>query len=161
MQADILNGRPDDRQATGLRGEHINLISTLSHVAKQAFDGIRRLNRAMHGLRELIKREGLLFFLSQASHSLWIALAVLGFEAGQLSYRFLPGRLAPDAVEFGLYLASFSPGNGAQHIAPLMRLASEDSEWPPLTISSIWMAPRLRRSCEPPDPSLLAFLGTR
>jgi hypothetical protein len=28
--------------------------------------------------------------------------------------------LAPDAVQFRLHLASFSPGNGVEHIAPLM-----------------------------------------
>jgi hypothetical protein len=33
---------------------------------------------SVHALRELIKREGLLFFLGQASHGLWIALAVFG-----------------------------------------------------------------------------------
>ncbi len=59
-----------------------------------------------------------------------IALAVLGFEDGQLSHRFRLRRLAPDAVQFRLHLASFSPGNGVEHIAPLMRLASVDKEWP-------------------------------
>src|SRR5260370_3144090 len=83
---------------------------TLSHVAKQAFDGIRRLNIAMHGLRELIKREGLLFFLSQASHSLWIALAVLGFEGGQFCQCLLFTGLIPDANEFGLQLAPLASG---------------------------------------------------
>ena len=33
MQADILDGGPDNRQATILSGEHINLIGALPHVA--------------------------------------------------------------------------------------------------------------------------------
>ena len=32
VQADILNSRPDDGQATGLRGEHVNLIGALAHI---------------------------------------------------------------------------------------------------------------------------------
>jgi hypothetical protein len=32
MQMDILDRRPDNRQATGLRGEHVDLISALAHI---------------------------------------------------------------------------------------------------------------------------------
>jgi hypothetical protein len=70
VQADALNGRPDNRETTRFRRKHINLIGALSNIAKQAFDSIGRLNGAMHGQRELVKREGLLFFLNQASHRL-------------------------------------------------------------------------------------------
>ncbi len=35
VQANILDGGPDDRQATGLCGEHINLIGALAHIAEQ------------------------------------------------------------------------------------------------------------------------------
>jgi hypothetical protein len=40
VQADILNSRPDDGQATGLRREHVDLVGALPHIAEQAFDGI-------------------------------------------------------------------------------------------------------------------------
>jgi hypothetical protein len=33
MQVDILDRSPDNREATGLGGEHINLIGALSHIA--------------------------------------------------------------------------------------------------------------------------------
>ena len=52
MQADILDRRPDNRQATGLRREHINLIGALPHIAEEAFDGIGGLNMAVHRLQE-------------------------------------------------------------------------------------------------------------
>ena len=78
MQADILDRGPDNRQATGLGREHIDLISPLSHIAEETFNGVGRPNVPVHGLRELIKRERLLFLLSQASYCLWIALTVFG-----------------------------------------------------------------------------------
>ena len=36
MKADVLHRCPDNREATGLGGEHINLIGALSHIAEQA-----------------------------------------------------------------------------------------------------------------------------
>ncbi len=78
VQTDVLDGGPDNRQATGLRGEYVYLIGTLPHIAKQAFNGIGRLNVPLHALRKRLKREGLLFLLSQASYCFWIALAVFG-----------------------------------------------------------------------------------
>jgi hypothetical protein len=68
VQADILDSGPDDRQATGLRREHINLISALTHIAEQTFNGIRALKMSVHRLRKPIKRQEVLFVLSQASH---------------------------------------------------------------------------------------------
>ena len=57
VQADILDGRPDDCQATGLGREDIDLIGTLAHIAEQAFNGIRGLNVPMQTLRHrLISR---------------------------------------------------------------------------------------------------------
>ena len=78
MQADVLDGRPDNRKATRFRGEHINLIGALPHLAEEAFDGIGGLNMAVHGLRKLVKRQGLLFLFGQASHRFWIAFAIFG-----------------------------------------------------------------------------------
>jgi hypothetical protein len=130
MQADVLHRRPDNAETTGLGREGVNLIGTLPHEAPETFDGIGGLHVSMHRLRKGKEGQGVLFVLGQTSHGFGIALAVLGFEAGQLSHSFLLGWLAPDAVEFRLHLASFSPGNGVENIAPLMRLASVDEEWP-------------------------------
>lgn len=57
VQADILDRRPDNRETTGLRGEHIDLIGPLSHVTKEALNGIGRLNVAVHRLRKGVKRK--------------------------------------------------------------------------------------------------------
>ena len=56
MQADILDGGPDNGQATGLCREHINLVGALPHIAIEAFNGIRGLNMPMHTLEETRKR---------------------------------------------------------------------------------------------------------
>ena len=80
VQANILDRRLDNREATGLSREDINLISTLPHITKQALDGVRSLNRSMHRLRKCIQGHEVLFILSQATHRCWIALSVLGFD---------------------------------------------------------------------------------
>src|SRR5260370_37236337 len=55
VQTNILHRGPNDAQATGFRREHVNLVSALSHIAEEAFDGIGVLNMPMHRLRELVK----------------------------------------------------------------------------------------------------------
>ena len=55
VQADILDGGPDDRQATRLRREHINLIGALAHITEQTLNRIGRLNVSVHALRKGIK----------------------------------------------------------------------------------------------------------
>jgi hypothetical protein len=50
VQTDILDRGPDDHQAAGLGREHVNLVAALSHIAKETFDGVRRLNVTMHHL---------------------------------------------------------------------------------------------------------------
>ena len=81
VQTDILDGCPDNGQATGLGREHINLIGALPHIAEETFNGIGRLNVPMHRLRKRIKRQEVLFVLSQASYRFWIALAYLALKA--------------------------------------------------------------------------------
>jgi hypothetical protein len=56
VKTDILDGGPDNRQATGLGREHVNLVGALSHIAKETFDSVRRLNVTMHALRKRVKR---------------------------------------------------------------------------------------------------------
>lgn len=74
----MLDRGPDDRQATGLGREHVNLVGALSHIAKETFDGVGRLNVTMHDLRKRIKCQQMLLILSQAAHRFGIALSVLG-----------------------------------------------------------------------------------
>lgn len=68
MQADILNRRPDNAEATVLGREDINLISPLPHIAEEALNGIGRLNVSVHPLRKGIKRQEVFFILTQTSH---------------------------------------------------------------------------------------------
>ena len=68
MQADILDRGPNDGETTGLRREHIDLISALAHIAEEAFDSIGGLNVPVHGRRKRIKRQQVLFVLSEAAH---------------------------------------------------------------------------------------------
>src|SRR5712692_10059156 len=63
MQADVLDCRPDNSKATGFCGEHVNLIGALPHIAEQTLNGIGGLNVSMHGSRELVKRQQVLFIL--------------------------------------------------------------------------------------------------
>ena len=94
------------REATTLRGEHINLIGALPYIAEETLNGIRRLNMPMHALRELVKGQQVLFILSQAPHQLWITLAVLGFVGSQLGQSLPFCRLLPNAHSFGLDIAT-------------------------------------------------------
>jgi hypothetical protein len=57
VQPDSLDRRPVNREATGLGGEHINLISALPDEAPEAFDGSGGLNMSVHSLRKLVKRK--------------------------------------------------------------------------------------------------------
>jgi hypothetical protein len=116
VQADVLDGGPDNCQATRLCRKHINLISPLPHEAPQTLDGIGRLNVSMHRGRKRIKRQEMLFILCQASHRFWIALMILRFEGRQLCQGFLLAGLLPDANEFGLHLAPLSSRNGIQDV---------------------------------------------
>ena len=124
MQADILDRGPDNRQATVLSREDVDLISPLPHIAEETFNGISGLNVAMHRLRKRIKRQEMFFVLSQASHRFGIALSILGFEGSQLGQRLRLADLLPDAHQFGLHLAALSSGDGGKHIALFMRPAS-------------------------------------
>ncbi len=70
VQTNALDGCPDNRQTTNLRREQINLIGALAYITEQALNGIGALNVSAHRGRERIKRQEVLFVLSQASHRL-------------------------------------------------------------------------------------------
>jgi len=120
VQTDVLDGCPDNREATGLRREHINLIGALSHVAEEAFARIGRLDMSMHAGRELVKRQQVRLILSQTADRFWIALSILGFEGCQMDQRLLFCHLLPDANQFSLDVSTFSPGDRVEHVALLM-----------------------------------------
>src|SRR5207249_4699899 len=56
----------------------------------------------------------------QASHRLWIALAVFGFEGSEVDQGLLLARLLPNPDEFGLHLPALSSRDSREHIALLM-----------------------------------------
>jgi hypothetical protein len=58
VQADILNGGPDDGETTGFRSEHVDLIRALAHIAEKALNGIGGLDMPMHALGEVVKPTG-------------------------------------------------------------------------------------------------------
>ena len=78
MQADVLDGRPDNRQATGFCGEDVNLIGALPDIAKQAFNRIGAANVTVHDWWKGIKGQQMLFIFDEAAHRFWIALAIFG-----------------------------------------------------------------------------------
>jgi hypothetical protein len=69
VQTDIPDGGPDNREATGLRREHINLIGALPDIAEETLDRIGRLNVPMHAGRECIKGQEMFFVLCLASYA--------------------------------------------------------------------------------------------
>ena len=120
VQADVLDRGPNNRQATGLRRENIDLIGALAHITEETFNSIGRLNVSAHGLRKGIKGQQVLFILNQASYPFWIALAILGFEGCKLYQCLLLCRLVPDANQFGLDFLTFSSRDGTHDIALLV-----------------------------------------
>jgi hypothetical protein len=97
VKSNALDGGPDDSETTHFGSEHVNLVSALTHVAKQAFDGVGGADMPVHRLWKVVKSERLVFFLAQTAHRLRIACAILGFEGGQLDEGSLLGGLGPDA----------------------------------------------------------------
>ena len=78
MQADVLNRCPDNGETTGLGCEDVDLIGTLPYIAEETLDRIGGLNVPMHRCGKRIKRQEVLFVLSQAAHCFGIALSILG-----------------------------------------------------------------------------------
>src|SRR5260370_26773051 len=72
-------------------------------------------------MRKGIKGQQVLFVLSQASYRFWIALALFGFEGGQLGQSLLFCRLLPDANEFSLDVAALSSGDSIKNVALFMQ----------------------------------------
>src|ERR1700730_15926503 len=120
VQANILDRGPDNREATRLRRKYVNLIGTLPHIAEQTLNSIGGLNVSVHRRRKRIKRQQVLFVLSQASYRFWIAQSVLGFEGSQLGQGLRLCRLLPDAHEFSLHICTLSARDRIEHVALFM-----------------------------------------
>jgi hypothetical protein len=116
VQTDILHCCPDDRQATGLCREHVDVIGSLPHEASEALNGIGRLNVAVHCGRKGIKRQQVLFILRQTPYRFGIALSVLSFEGGQGDQCLWLCRLLPNANEFSLHIPTLSFWDSIEHI---------------------------------------------
>ena len=174
MQTDVLNRRPDNRETTRLRRKHIDLICPLSHVTKEALNGIGRLNVAVHRLRKVVKRQEVLFILRQASYGFWIAHRIFGFESGQLDQCLRLCGLLPDANQFGLHISARSLGDSGKHIALFMHQTAltrrrrkqlrDGREQPVMPIGHDQIdlsGPSSAQIEQDAEPSLFAFLGAR
>ncbi len=78
------------------------------------------MNMSVHAHRELVKRQQVLFILSQTADRFWVAHSVLGFEGCQVDQGLLFCRLFPNADQFDLHVAAFSSRDGVQDVALLM-----------------------------------------
>lgn len=63
-QANAFDRGPDDRQATHLGREHVDLVGALTHIAEQTLDSVCCADVALHRLGKLVKSQRLVFFLS-------------------------------------------------------------------------------------------------
>jgi hypothetical protein len=55
VQADVLDRGPDNRQATDLGREDVNLIGALAHEASETLDRVGGLNVPMHRSGKIIR----------------------------------------------------------------------------------------------------------
>src|SRR5712675_599502 len=88
-QTDILHDRPDNGQARRFGCKGVNLISALSHIAKEAFNRIRATNVAVHHWRKRIIRQKMFFIFTEAADGFGGALLVFGFKGRQIEHRLL------------------------------------------------------------------------
>src|SRR5258708_28972006 len=95
----------------------INLIGALSNIAEKAFNGIGRLNMTIHGRWKGIKREEMLFILSQAAYCFGVALSIFRFKRIQIDECIFLLLLFPNSAEFALDILSFSSRNGTHDVA--------------------------------------------
>ena len=123
-QANILHDGPDDRQTARLGGESVDLIGALPHITKQALNGIRAADVAMHDGREGIKGQQMLLVFAQAAHRFGIALAIFGLEGRQIEQRIFFLLLLPDACQFSSDFLLLALGNGVHDIALFVHQAA-------------------------------------
>jgi hypothetical protein len=81
-QTNILHDGPHNRETRCFCCEGINLIRSLSYIAKKTFNGIGGANVAVHHLREIVIDQKMLLVFTEAAYGLGIPLLVLRFECG-------------------------------------------------------------------------------
>src|SRR5205085_3062230 len=112
VKTDILHHGPDNGQTAHLCGEGINLIGALSNIAEKAFDRIGRLDMTIHSRGKGIKRQEMLFILSQAPYGFGVALSIFGLKRMQIDERIFLLLLFPNSCELGLDCLPFSSRDG-------------------------------------------------
>ena len=115
-KANILHHCPDNGEARSLRREGVDRVSTLSHIAKEAFNGIGCANVAMHDWWKDVEGQKMFLVFHQTAHRFRIALLIFGFESLQIEQCFLLCRLLPDTCQLGGDLLLLSFGDGIHHI---------------------------------------------
>ncbi len=122
MQADILDGGPNNGQATVLGGKHINLIGALPDKAPETFNGVRALNMVLHDRRKGVKRQGLLFlFRPGFSQPRDNACHIWRFSAANWTRVSSQLALSPDDHQFGGNLRPLTSRDSVENIALLMQ----------------------------------------
>ena len=175
-QTDILHHSPDNGETTGFRSEGINLIGTLPDIAKEACNRVGTANVAMHDLREGIKCQEMLFIFTEAADGFGITLLVFGFKSCQIEqcilFLLLRCQIPANSVltslrsRWGMALSTLRCLCTTQRCRGVAEKRAETAarspSCPSVTISSIWVAPRLRRSCKRQlHPSLSSSAQTR
>lgn len=158
---DILHHGPHDRQATGFRGEGINLVSSLPNSAEKAFNRIGRANGAMHDWWESIQCQQMFFIFTQATDGFGIALLIFALKGRHIEQRILFLFQFEDASQFRADLFALAMGNGIDTVRCVCttqrwravavkraETAASRPSCPSVTMRSTWVAPRRRTSCK-------------
>jgi hypothetical protein len=161
-QTDVLHHRPDNGETTGFRRKGVNLIGALPDIAKETFNGIGAPNVAMHDRWKSKKRQKMLFIFTEAADGFGIALLVFGFKSCQIEQRILflllrcqiPANSVLTSLRsrWGMALSTLRCLCTTQRCRRVAEKRAETAarspSCPSVTIRSIWVAPRLRRSCK-------------
>src|SRR6266581_1921429 len=83
-------------------------------------NSIGRLNMTIQGRWQGIKRQEMLFILSQAPHSFGVALSIFGFKRMQIDERIFLLLWFPNSAECGLDFLPFSSRDGTHDVALLV-----------------------------------------
>jgi len=112
-----LHHSPHNGEATGFCGEGVNLIGSLSHIAKETFHRIGGTDGAMHHLRKVVKCEEMFFIFHQASYRFRVAFLVFALKRRQMEQRLVFGRCFPNPGQFCRDGGAFALGKSIHHMA--------------------------------------------
>src|SRR5450755_773951 len=83
-QMKILHDGPHNRETGCFCGKGINLIRSLSDIAKKTFNGIGGANIAVHHLWKVVIGQKMLLVFAEATYRFRIAFLVLCLERSQI-----------------------------------------------------------------------------